>query len=77
LWCSYIKDGIEKIFYIKIEARNKTSEEYLQIAAFYPPENILLNVKIAFLDSSVGFVRDTRPVKYFPVSTASSLFSGG
>ena len=39
LWCSYIKDGIEKIFYIKIEARNKTSEEYLQIAAFYPPEN--------------------------------------
>jgi hypothetical protein len=39
LWCSYIKDDKEKIFYIKIEARNKTSEEYLQIAAFYPSEN--------------------------------------
>jgi hypothetical protein len=39
LWCSYIKDGKEKIIYIKIEARNKTSEEYLQIAAFYPSEN--------------------------------------
>jgi hypothetical protein len=29
LWCSYVKDGGEYIFYIKMEARNKTSEEYL------------------------------------------------
>ena len=26
---SYIKDGGEYIFYIKLKARNKTSEEYL------------------------------------------------
>jgi hypothetical protein len=38
LWCSYIKDGGDYIYYIKMEARNKTSEEYLQIATFYPPE---------------------------------------
>jgi hypothetical protein len=29
LWCSYVKDGGEYIFYKKMEARNKTSEEYL------------------------------------------------
>jgi hypothetical protein len=38
LWCSYIKDGGDYISNIKREARNKTSEEYLQIAKFYPPE---------------------------------------
>jgi hypothetical protein len=38
LWCSYIKDGGDYIYYIKMEARNKTSEEYLQRATFYPPE---------------------------------------
>jgi hypothetical protein len=40
LWCSYIKDDGEYIFYIKMEARNKTSEKYLQIAAFYPENSI-------------------------------------
>jgi hypothetical protein len=35
LWCSYIKDGGEYINYIKMEARNKSNEEYLQIARFY------------------------------------------
>ena len=29
LWCSYIKDDVDYIFYIKMEARNITSEEYL------------------------------------------------
>ena len=29
LWCSYTKDVGENFFYIKMEARNKTSEEYL------------------------------------------------
>jgi hypothetical protein len=38
LWCSYIKDVGDYISNIKMEARNKTSEEYLQIAKFYPPE---------------------------------------
>ena len=38
LWCSYIKDGGDYIYYIKMEARNETSEEYLQIATLYPPE---------------------------------------
>ena len=38
LWCSYIKDVGDYIYYIKMEARNKTSEKYLQIATFYPPE---------------------------------------
>jgi hypothetical protein len=38
LWCSYIKDGGDYIYYIKMKARNKTSEKYLQIATFYPPE---------------------------------------
>ena len=38
LWCSYIKDGGDYIYYIKMEARNKSSEEYLQRATFYPPE---------------------------------------
>ena len=38
LWCSYTKDVGENFFYIKMEARNKTSEETLQIATFYPPE---------------------------------------
>ena len=38
LLCSYIKDDVDYIYYIKMEARNKTSEEYFQIARFYPPE---------------------------------------
>jgi hypothetical protein len=38
LWCSYIKDGGDHIYYIKMEARNKSSEEYLQRATFYQPE---------------------------------------
>ena len=38
LWCSYIKDGGDYIYYIKMEARNETSEEYLLIATFYQPE---------------------------------------
>ena len=43
LWCSYIKNGGDYIFYIKIEARNKTSEKYVHLATFYPPE---LNVRL-------------------------------
>jgi hypothetical protein len=39
LWCSYIKDNADYIYRIKVEARNKTTEEYLQIAKFYPPEH--------------------------------------
>jgi hypothetical protein len=31
LWCSYTKDVGENFFYIKMEARNKTSEENLLI----------------------------------------------
>jgi len=38
LWCSYIKNGGDYIYYIYMIARNKSSEEYLQIATFYPPE---------------------------------------
>jgi len=38
LWCSYFKDSGDYIYYIDMEARNKTSEEYLQIAKFYQPE---------------------------------------
>jgi GDP-D-mannose dehydratase len=29
LWWSYIKDDVDYMFYIKMEARNETSEEYL------------------------------------------------
>jgi hypothetical protein len=43
LWCSYSKDDGENIIYIYMKARNKSSEEYLQIATFYPPEH---NVKL-------------------------------
>ena len=39
LWCSYIKDGGDTIYYIKMEARNKTSEKYVHLATFYPPGN--------------------------------------
>ena len=35
LWCSYTKDVGEYINYIKMEGRNKSNEEYLQIARFY------------------------------------------
>ena len=35
-WCSYIEDDGDYNIYITMEARNKTSEEYLQIATFYP-----------------------------------------
>ena len=38
LRCSYIKDGGEHIFNIKMKARNKTSEEYVHLATFYQPE---------------------------------------
>ena len=38
LWCSYIKDDGGYISNIYMKARNKSSEEYLQIAIFYPPE---------------------------------------
>jgi hypothetical protein len=37
LWCSYIKDGGENLFYIQMEVKNKTSEGDLKIATFYPP----------------------------------------
>ena len=39
LWCSYSKDDGENIVYIYMKARNKSSEEYGQIATFYPPEH--------------------------------------
>ena len=39
LWCVYIKDDADYIYSIKMEARNKTNEEYHQIATFYPPEH--------------------------------------
>ena len=39
LWCSYIKDDGDHIHYIQMEARNKTSGEYLQIATFFPPDS--------------------------------------
>ena len=45
LWCSYIKDDGEYIYYIKMEARNKSSEEYLQIATFYPPELLVCHLQ--------------------------------
>jgi len=38
LWCSYIKDDNEYMHYITMKARNKTSEEYVDLATFYPPE---------------------------------------
>ena len=38
LWCSYIKDGGDSFFYIKMEARNKTSQKYVHVATCYPPE---------------------------------------
>jgi hypothetical protein len=31
LWCSYIKDDRDYISYIYMKARNKSSEDYLQI----------------------------------------------
>ena len=38
LWCSYFKDSGDYIYFIEMKARNKTSEEYLEIAKFYQPE---------------------------------------
>ena len=38
VWCSYTKDSEEYIYDIKMEARNKTSEEYVDLATFFPPE---------------------------------------
>ena len=38
LWCSYIKVDGDYISNILMKARNKSSEEYLQIAALYPTE---------------------------------------
>ena len=40
LWCSYIKDGGDYIYDIKMKARNKTSEEYVHLATFFPPERM-------------------------------------
>jgi hypothetical protein len=40
LWCSYIKDDGDYI-----EARNESSEEYLQIATFYPPELLVCHLQ--------------------------------
>ena len=37
LSCSYIKDFRETFLYIQMGAKNKTSEEDLKIATFYPP----------------------------------------
>jgi hypothetical protein len=39
LWCSYIKDDGENIVYIYMKARNKSGEEYVHLATFYPPEH--------------------------------------
>ena len=38
LWCSYIKVDGDYISNIIMKARNKSSEQYLQIAALYPTE---------------------------------------
>ena len=56
LRCSYIKDGGEHIFNIKMKARNKASEEYLNIATFYPAEyNIEAVLKGEHLTGRVSF----------------------
>lgn len=38
LSCSYTRDGGDYIYYVQMTARNKTSEEYIPIATFYPQE---------------------------------------
>ena len=60
LWCSYIKDDVDYIYYIKMEARNKTSEEYFQIARFYPPErNREPDLTVAYLTDRVSLTSPT------------------
>ena len=55
LRCSYIKDGGEHIFNIKMKARNKASGEYLMIATFYPAEyNIEAVLKGEYLTGRVS-----------------------
>jgi hypothetical protein len=60
LWCLYIKDGGDYIYYITMEARNKTSEEYIQIARFYPPESNRKGVlKVEYLTGRVSLTNPT------------------
>jgi hypothetical protein len=61
LWCSYIKDGGDYIYDIKMKARNKTSEEYVHLAYFFPPER----TKEAILTGEYlsGRVKLTSPTK--------------
>ena len=60
LWCSYIKDGGDHIFYIQMQARNKTSEEYFQIATFYPPEsNSEADLAVEYLTGRVSLTNPT------------------
>ena len=60
LWCSYIKDGGDYIFYIKMEARNKTSEKYIHLATFYPSErNNEAVLKGEYLTGRVSFTNPT------------------
>ena len=60
LSCLYIKDGGDYIYYITMEARNKTSEEYIQIARFYPPEsNRKAVLKVEYLTGRVSLTNPT------------------
>ena len=59
LWCSYIKDGGDYIYYIKMEARNKTSEKYLQIASFYPLSNREAELTVEYLTGRVSLTSPT------------------
>ena len=59
LWCSYIKDGGDYIYYIKIEARNKTSEQYVQIAKLYPLSNRDAQLVVEYLTDRVSLTNPT------------------
>jgi hypothetical protein len=60
LWCSYIKDDGDYISDIYMKARNKSNEEYLQIAIFYPPEfNRNATLKGEYLTDRVSLTNPT------------------
>jgi hypothetical protein len=59
LWCSYMKDDDENIYYIKMDARNKTSDEYVQIARFYPLSNREADLMVEYLTGRVSLTSPT------------------
>ena len=60
LWCSYIKDDGDYIYYIETKARNKTSDEYLRIVTFFPPYRNKTAILVReYLTGRVSFTNPT------------------